>query len=608
MNARNADLALTDATLGNGISLTPTYEPLSGRLQALTAFKPGLGTVMNLAYGYHPNGLVKSCTDQLTGRNETFGYDSLLRLTSRQLTLPTVGGTNPQPGVSNSVGYAYNTIGNLLEVDRNGSMIESNGYGDIAGQQPHSLTHHFDVPANLHTDYVYDTLGRQTSSTASRNVTYTTFDLPRTFKDSGGAGTLAYDAFGSRVRKSDSTGSTLYVDGLYERRQIGKIPTPATTQHVFHIVGSEGPVAQLTYTPAGPSTMTYLLQDHLGSASMELDANGAVTNSRYFDPFGQRINADGSKYGGVIGLIHDGFTGQEHDDLWGLINFRGRMYDPTLKRFLTADPVVSHPDFSQSWNAYSYVMNSPLNFTDPTGYQDGCGVFDDCPPPDSGPPLGPGPAGQGNTGGTPGTPSGGAYGSGVTQVGNPGAAGGTFGQGGSSSGGYAGKSDALGYRPPAQFWGDHGSGSELLRHDNAFGPFPDNRLADNSDLAKKRRKKIVVTQELIASGPSPSEEDIPVRMGAVLEDLTQIAKKRQALEAARGHIAHGLTIRAPDGTPLPRRRIGLKRVGKEYRWWVFDNWGTPLYPPSASNPPLHYIPHVLPALGLLWMFLYMDEK
>ena len=49
------------------------------------------------------------------------------------------------------------------------------------------------------------------------------------------------------------------------------------------------------------------------------------------------------------------------------MNFQGRMYDPELKRFMSADPHVTFPGFGQSWNPYSYVLNSPLNFTDPSG-------------------------------------------------------------------------------------------------------------------------------------------------------------------------------------------------------------------------------------------------
>lgn len=47
---------------------------------------------------------------------------------------------------------------------------------------------------------------------------------------------------------------------------------------------------------------------------------------------------------------------------------KGRAYDPLLGRFLTADPHVTRPLKSQGWNRYSYVENSPLRFTDPTGF------------------------------------------------------------------------------------------------------------------------------------------------------------------------------------------------------------------------------------------------
>ena len=46
----------------------------------------------------------------------------------------------------------------------------------------------------------------------------------------------------------------------------------------------------------------------------------------------------------------------------------GRIYDPTLGRFLQADPFIQAPINSQSYNRYSYVLNNPLSYTDPSGY------------------------------------------------------------------------------------------------------------------------------------------------------------------------------------------------------------------------------------------------
>ena len=53
---------------------------------------------------------------------------------------------------------------------------------------------------------------------------------------------------------------------------------------------------------------------------------------------------------------------------FGLINMNGRVYDPYLQRFLSPDPFVQAPTNAQNYNRYSYVLNNPLMYTDPSGY------------------------------------------------------------------------------------------------------------------------------------------------------------------------------------------------------------------------------------------------
>ncbi|MDP3327706.1 RHS repeat-associated core domain-containing protein, partial [Parvibaculum sp.] len=55
------------------------------------------------------------------------------------------------------------------------------------------------------------------------------------------------------------------------------------------------------------------------------------------------------------------------DDV-GLVNMNGRIYDPEIGRFMSADPIVQDPTDTQSLNRYTYVGNNPLSYTDPTGY------------------------------------------------------------------------------------------------------------------------------------------------------------------------------------------------------------------------------------------------
>jgi hypothetical protein len=47
----------------------------------------------------------------------------------------------------------------------------------------------------------------------------------------------------------------------------------------------------------------------------------------------------------------------------------GRIYDPLIGRFMSADPYIQAPDDLQSFNRYAYVSNNPLNYTDPSGYK-----------------------------------------------------------------------------------------------------------------------------------------------------------------------------------------------------------------------------------------------
>jgi RHS repeat-associated protein len=52
----------------------------------------------------------------------------------------------------------------------------------------------------------------------------------------------------------------------------------------------------------------------------------------------------------------------------GLIYMNARYYVPSLGRFASADTLVPDPTNPQQFNRFSYVLNTPLRFTDPTGH------------------------------------------------------------------------------------------------------------------------------------------------------------------------------------------------------------------------------------------------
>jgi RHS repeat-associated protein len=70
----------------------------------------------------------------------------------------------------------------------------------------------------------------------------------------------------------------------------------------------------------------------------------------------------------ITSQIDRGYTGHEHLQLVNLVNMGGRIYNPVIGRFLTPDPYIQAPENLQNLNRYSYVLNNPLSYTDPSGF------------------------------------------------------------------------------------------------------------------------------------------------------------------------------------------------------------------------------------------------
>jgi RHS repeat-associated protein len=120
----------------------------------------------------------------------------------------------------------------------------------------------------------------------------------------------------------------------------------------------------------GTTLTRYFHTDHLSSIAVITNEAGAVVDRLSYDAWGLRRHPDGSPdpSGSISSQSSRGFTGHEHLAEVGLIHMNGRVYDPLLARFGTPDPMTEDPFSTQGWNRYSYVGNSPVNFTDPSGH------------------------------------------------------------------------------------------------------------------------------------------------------------------------------------------------------------------------------------------------
>lgn len=158
----------------------------------------------------------------------------------------------------------------------------------------------------------------------------------------------------------------------------------------------EGVLTVKTYWPLGvgleidvtdaPTTLNWVHADRLGSPVGISDQSGVVKEKLAYDAWGRRRSNDGTiltpdKLDGVVD--NRGFTGHEMLEQLELVHMNGRLYDPSIGRFISGDPLVVDSINGQNYNRYSYVLNNPTNLTDPTGFAQvttgDCKVTNTCP-------------------------------------------------------------------------------------------------------------------------------------------------------------------------------------------------------------------------------------
>ncbi|XXY20353.1 RHS repeat-associated core domain-containing protein [Sorangium sp. So ce216] len=278
-------------------------------------------------------------------------YDALERLTCAYFS------ATESASAPCDLGYDYAPNGDLTFKSDVGELR----YDDPL--HPHAVT----GAGTATSSFDYDAVGNQIARPGGVTVRYTPFDLPERITEGASTVTLDYDGDQQRIRKTTPEKETLYFGDLYER------VTDAATgrvEHRYHVHSPERVVATVTRGGAEPGTR-YVHVDHLGSVDALTDEDGAVVERRSYDPFGQRRNPVWGRPAPASfeSTTTRGFTGHEGDDELGLVNMKGRMYDPRVGRFLTTDPLVQAPMSGQSCNPYSYVRNSPLSYVDPSGFQ-----------------------------------------------------------------------------------------------------------------------------------------------------------------------------------------------------------------------------------------------
>jgi len=219
--------------------------------------------------------------------------------------------------------------------------------------------------------YDYDANGHVTKRNGSI-VRWTSYNLPSMINMGNFYAAFTYAPDRRRLRQVSpyATGKEITI---YVGEQMEKLSTPVRT-HWKHRLPTPSGEVQVIRRSDGRTETLYLASDHLGSVDAVLNATGAVLARPSFNAWGGRRGSSWqgspsqSEWQAIADTTRRGYTGHEQLDNVMLVHMNGRVYDPVIGRFLSADPFIDCAESTQGWNRYSYVKNSPLAFTDPSGY------------------------------------------------------------------------------------------------------------------------------------------------------------------------------------------------------------------------------------------------
>jgi RHS repeat-associated protein len=139
------------------------------------------------------------------------------------------------------------------------------------------------------------------------------------------------------------------------------ISSTARITKTYYSAGSTLIAMRVITSPLTPGTLYFMHSDHLGSSSLTTDASGNVVARQLYDAWGNVRYVNGSMPTDV------GYTGQRQDTT-GLTYLHARYYSNVSGRFISADTIVPKPTSPQQFNRYSYGLNNPIKYIDPSGH------------------------------------------------------------------------------------------------------------------------------------------------------------------------------------------------------------------------------------------------
>lgn len=356
VNKINADGVMNEIEYGNGYIVKNNYRESDNTLTDIQQIRQSDGqSIVDIGYDYDlDKGILKSRNNRTFGKSEIFTYDRLSRLLTE-------------------------TVNNIVV-----------------------------------NEYTYDKRGRLTSNAELGKYNYNDGDYKLqsiNFNNNGqninaqrGFADITYNAYRSPLRITVAGKDDLQFDYSILRTRY-EMSSSITGKHKFYssdfaieITKKDNRTEIITFITGDPYSANYIKKETLINGSVSESGNyflhrdnqgsilaitkasdGTVVEKRYFDAWGNLKAMTNAQQQLVTSnpqmlFMERGYTGHEHLQNVGLINMNARIYDPVVRKFLSADNLVSDPYNTQNYDRYSYVLNNPLLYMDLDGNEITLGV------------------------------------------------------------------------------------------------------------------------------------------------------------------------------------------------------------------------------------------
>jgi RHS repeat-associated protein len=328
--------ALSGMTQGNGLAVA-NDRGLDGRLKNRRLTRSATGVrLSDLSYVYDPDGNITSIDDAVTpALSALYGYDPVGRL---NMMVADPGSGSGAGGSATTASYSYTAGSNRLASLTTPAGLRSITY-DARGN-PASETR----PASQSVTLAYDGHARLTSYARTGEVSlahgYNGLDdrvSTITTPNGGTADTrrFVYAPDGRVLGEYGASASDVKAEFIWLNPQVGDAGTFGGDDGL----GGYMPLAVVTTG----GTLTWVHANHMGVPALYTNSTGTAITA-------------------PTGYTAPGFPGQSRT-LADLYYNRYRDYDPTTGRYIQADPI----GLAGGASPYSYAMNNPLRYTDPTG-------------------------------------------------------------------------------------------------------------------------------------------------------------------------------------------------------------------------------------------------